>query len=212
MQKLMEDWRRYVGSESESTSIVLEEGVMDNIKNFFARAPDQGKFDPEGAYAPGSYGEFAQAQGVLAALKDQQVQTNQENLSKVAQGLVGAGRAGPLLQTIGMLVALGAAPPVGLALTVAGVGMVAWNHMKKVRSDPDQVAKFPILTLSQIDPKWRELLDDDLETAMEEKYKTHFEKMLHASPNTGMIPLNDFLQQELHTGYAGRNVTKPEGT
>jgi len=209
MQKLMEEWRRYIESESESTSIVLEEGIMDNIKNFFASAPDQGNFDPAGQYPPGSYGEYAQAQGVLAALKDQQVQANQENLSKVAQGLVGAGAAGPLLQTIGMVLAVGVAPPVGIALTVAGIGATIWNHMKKTRSNPDQAAKFPILTLFQIDPKWREILDDELETVIEKKYKTHFQNMLKSAPEAPMTPLNDFLQQELHTGYAGRNVTKP---
>jgi hypothetical protein len=209
MQKLMEDWRRYVESESESTSIVLEEGIMDNIQNFFRRAPNQGRFDPAGQYPPGSYGEYAQANGVLAALKDQQVQASEENLSKVAQSLVGAGKAGPLMTTIGMVLATSAVPPVGIALTVAGVGATIWNHMKKTRANPDQAAKFPILTLFQIDPKWREILDDNLETAMEEKYKDHFEDMLQRTPEAPMIPLNDFLQQELHTGYAGRNVTKP---
>lgn len=214
MQKLMENWRAY------HKEALIEEGVVDIIRGYFQRAPAQNHFDPAGQYGEGTYGAFAQANGVLAAMQDQNMQKNKANVAKVVTGLVGGatggeGRTarvgGALGATVLALAGLVASPAVAIGLTAAGVSAVVISLMAAAQRDPTKAQKYPLLGLFQIDQKWRDILDDDLEDVIEGFYSKDFMEKLQQDPHQTMEPLNAFLQRYIGGNYEGRNVTKPEG-
>ena len=220
MKLILENWREYLEEEEGQNPQILSEGVLDQIKDFFSSAPDSSAYDPNGQYPENSYGAFAQSVGLLSAIKKTGVQATKDNILKVAATALGTSTgkekskmtkgaqaaAGIALAVAGSIPAIAAITGAGAILTTAGVAAAAWGAMQAIKGDPSKAEKFPLLQAFAIDEKYRDMLDDDLEGVIEEKYKKYFEQNLASNPDQPMIPLNTWMQNYIKNNYDNRTV------
>jgi len=219
MKLILENWREYLEEEEGQNPQILSEGVLDRIKDFFSSAPDSSAYDPNGNYGPNTYGAFAQSVGILSAIKETGVQATKDNILKVAATALGTSTgkekskktkrtqaAAGIALAIGGIFAGSLTPAIGVALTTAGVAAAAWGAMQAIKGDPSKAEKFPLLQAFAIDEKYRDMLDDDLEGVIEEKYKKYFEQNLASNPDQPMIPLNTWMQNYIKNNYDNRTV------
>jgi hypothetical protein len=226
MKLIMEGWRGYL-TEAEEEQI-LTEGLLDKIKSFFAKAPNVGSYDPQGAYDPGTYGAFAQGSEVLSAMAETGIQATKDNIQQVAAAALGAGSGkektravkvgqgliGAAFAIAGVVSSPTLLPALGAYATAAGVGAAAWALIQAAQKDPSKAERHPLLSKFNIDPKWQEMLDNKLEDVIEKKYADpkagFFIQQLQSEPNSPMISLNTFLQDYIKQNYDQRTVTKPQ--
>ncbi len=217
MKLLFENWRKFVNEEAE----LLEEGMLDQIKAFFSKAPSLGSFDPDsppsGGWPEGSYGAFATAHGVIAAMEDQGVQVTKSNMAQAAaasMGLSTGEEQARAMKAAGPVVAIGlaiagvlAAPAIAAALDVAAVGVAVVGLVLALAKDPSKSEKHPMLQIFQIDEQYREFLDDDVEDGIAQAFEKDFINNLKSRPEEQMMSINEFLENYLKDSYAGRTVT-----
>ena len=219
MKLIMESWRDYL---EEGQGELLEEGILDRIKGFFTKAPDVGSYRPDrppsGGWPQNSYGAFAAANGVVAALEKVGAE---QTASTIAQGFVAmtgmstGGEKSAVMKVAGPVAGLGLAiagtvavpASVGTALTVGGIATAAAGLVQTLMKDPGKSKKFPVLQVFQLDPKYLEILDDNLEDQIEEAYQQHFVNKLKTSPEERMVSINKFTESWLAQQNANRTVT-----
>ena len=203
---IMESWRKYLEDDQ------LSEGVVDDIKSFFSRAPAVGDFDPddppEGGWPPNSYGAFAAANGILTALGKLKAPINAKTIQQAGEIALagGEGEAGKLGAVVGMAVTLAGAAVGGTALTAIGIGAATLALVKAVSASPDAIKKYPALAIFHVDEEYAALLDDDLEGEVAEEYQEFFVNKLKSSPEETMLDFNSFLEQIIASDFNGRTV------
>ena len=223
MKHLMENWREFLKEEKERE--IISEDAWDSIKTFFGQHRDEtqhGSYDEAGIYDPNTWGAFAQANQVIAQLMKAEQKVSQETfvdtLMKVVtlggasakEGKTTAQKMAPIvLGGVGALAGIVGAPIVAGAATAAGLGGLIAGAIKAAKDDPTKAQKVPMLSHFNIDPQWREILDDKLETELEEAYVNKFMDQLSSDPNSTMQSLDDFIRETLPNKYDNRNVTKP---
>ena len=203
----MENWRKYLEDDQ------LSEGVIDDIKSLFSRAPAVGDFDPddppEGGWPQNSYGAFAAANGILPALGKLKAPINAKTIQQAGEIALGGGEgdAGALAgSVVAMAVTLAGAAVGGTALTAAGIGAATLALVKAVSASPDAIKKYPALAIFNVDEEYAALLDDDLEGEIAEEYQEFFVNKLKTSPEEAMLDFNSFLEQVIASDFRGRTV------
>ena len=212
----MESWRGYLSEQEDQNPQILSEGLLDQIRDFFSSAPDDSAYDPNGEYPENSYGAFAQSVGILSAIKKTGVQATKDNILKVAATALGTSTGKEKSEmtkgaqaAAGIALAIGgifATPAIGAALTTAGIAAAAWTAMQAIKKDPSKAEKFPLLQAFAIDEEYRDILDNDLEGEIEEKYKEFFEQKLASNPDETMKTLNSWMQDYIKLKHDNRTV------
>jgi hypothetical protein len=212
----MESWRGYLNEQEDQSPQILSEGPLEQIRDFFSSAPDDSAYDPNGEYPENSYGAFAQSVGILSVIKKTGVQATKDNILKVAATALGTSTGKEKSKmtkgaqaAAGIALAIGgifATPAIGVALTTAGIATAAWGAMQAIKKDPSKVEKFPLLQAFAIDEEYRDILDDDLEGEIEEKYKEFFEQKLASNPDETMKTLNSWMQDHIKLNHDNRTV------
>ena len=212
----MESWRGYLNEQEDQNPQILSEGPLDQIRDFFSSAPDDSAYDPNGEYPENSYGAFAQSVGILSVIKKTGVQATKDNILKVAAAALGTSTgkekskitkgaqaaAGTALAIAGIFVA----PVTGTALGIAGAVTAGWGLIQVFKGDPSKAEKFPLLQAFAIDEEYRDILDNDLEGEIEEKYKEFFEQKLASNPDETMKTLNSWMQDYIKLKHDNRTV------
>jgi hypothetical protein len=204
---IMESWRKYLEDDQ------LSEGVIENIKSLFSRAPSVGEFDPddppEGGWPPNSYGAFAAANGILTALGKLKAPINAKTIQQAGEIALGGGEgdvAGKLGAVVGLAVTLAGVAVGGAALAAIGIGAATLALVKAASANPGAIKKYPALAIFHVDEEYAALLDDDVEGDISEKYQEFFVNKLKTSPEEAMLDFNSFLEQIIASDFQGRTV------
>jgi hypothetical protein len=207
MKLIMENWRRNTLEEEE----VLDEGILQKIKQFFTgKDPfegDYGSFKQDANYGPKTYGAFVQGAGVVSTLKAANQMANARTINAAAETVAGVG-SGKVGGAVSLGLALVGLIPGFQALGLLGVGTAVYSLAKMFRKNPKLADKYPQLTMWRLDPKYEEILDDDLETELLKLYQEYFIEKVRTDPNRRMKSLDKFVTQRLRNLKNGRTVVK----
>lgn len=204
--------KRIIKEELENT---LEEGAIDFIKRLFGvEQPFPGmtnNFNANKEYEEGTYGHFAQSQQVLSKLQKNNIKATAKTIAAAGEELLGTG-GGPVssLSALGMAImgVIGSKVIAG-ALGILGVATAAIGVVRLFRKNPTAVEKFPQLKVFHFDPKWEEIIDDDLEAELLNSYEKYFLLKLKNNPDHKIVSFNDFVQKKLKSTKNQRTLHAP---
>ena len=218
MKITTEQLKQIVKEELEATlqeQQPLDEGLMDFINSIFNRNDpfegDYGDFKEDVQYKQGTYGHFVQSSGIVSTMAKENVNLERNTIKAAAETVIGAGggKTGSIIAVGLALVGVLGPAAVGAILGFVGVGAAINSLYNSFKKNPSMVEKYPSLSVFALDPKWEEILDNDLEKKILKSYQEFFIEKVRTVPQKKMIPLDRYVRGILRKSKDGRTLTRP---
>ena len=132
------------------------------------------------------------------------------------QELIDMGRKGESKQAQSLLKrllgaeALKLIPYLGQALTAGEMIQGYYNKLKRAPEGPDAPEDFPALAILDIDPELVRVVEDDILNRVDERYQEYLSGLAPDTKLSEVLPINDFIRQEIARDTGRRVVIRDE--
>ena len=216
MKLIMENFRNNIMKEE-----LIDESIIDRVKSFFTKVKDEptlefGNFSMNNVYGPGTYGEFAQQVNVInliskkKGLKPKQIKL--KHAEAAYDGLLGADTSSKPSMAMGVVLtvlsATGVLPVVvAKAAGIGAIGLAVKAVIKSGKKNPNIFKKGDQRFQNFIiDKEYAEILDDELENQIMNRYELHWLRQLKENPEDEIVPFNKYIFYYLSTRKNNRSI------
>ena len=101
-------------------------------------------------------------------------------------------------------------PYLGQALTAGEMIQDYYNKLKRTPEGPDAPEDFPALAILDIDPELVRVVEDDILDRIDEHYQEYLSELAPDTKLSKVIPINDFIRQQIARDTGRRVVIRDE--